>query len=96
MVIKSGGLAKGCILKGGVVGTSKELPNKFFFLKNNILNCSRLGKVPRRHQLRGPFGQMLMEEMAKSDLTKKVGKDVFVSTYLPISICIHIYFYPYI
>ena len=29
--------------------------------------------MPRRHQLRGPFGQMLMEEMAKSDLKQQVG-----------------------
>ena len=28
--------------------------------------------MPRRHQLRGPFGQMLMEEMAKSDLKQQV------------------------
>ena len=33
---------------------------------------SRLAKMPRRHQLRGPFGQMLMEEMAKSDLKQQV------------------------
>ena len=30
--------------------------------------------MPRRHQLRGPFGQMLMEEMAKSDLKQQVVK----------------------
>ena len=37
--------------------------------------------MPRRHQLRGPFGQMLMEEMAKSDLKQqvvKVSKDVLL------------------
>merc|ERR1719209_218715 len=33
---------------------------------------NRLAKMPRRHQLRGPFGQMLMEEMAKSDLKQQV------------------------
>ena len=52
-----------------------------FFSKEDILNCYRLGKVPRRHQLRGPFGQMLMEEMAKSDLTKKV-REIYVCVYL--------------
>ena len=52
----------------------KGLIPTIFFLKDTFSNCSRLGKVPRRHQLRGPFGQMLMEEMAKSDLTKKVGE----------------------
>ena len=26
--------------------------------------------MPRRHQLRGPFGQMLMEEMAKTEAAK--------------------------
>ena len=28
-------------------------------------------RLPRRHQLRGPFGQMLMEEMAKSELSRQ-------------------------
>lgn len=32
---------------------------------------SRIARLPRRHQLRGPFGQMLMEEMAKSDRSKQ-------------------------
>ena len=41
--------------------------------------------MPRRHQLRGPFGQMLMEEMAKSDLKQQVGalsQDVLLPGYI--------------
>ena len=42
--------------------------------------------MPRRHQLRGPFGQMLMEEMAKSDLKQqvvKVSQDVLLPGQAP-------------
>ena len=46
----------------------KVLIAKFLFV-----HCSyRIARLPRRHQLRGPFGQMLMEEMAKSDRSKQV------------------------
>ena len=33
--------------------------------------------MPRRHQLRGPFGQMLMEEMAKAKLKAEDEKNIF-------------------
>ena len=39
--------------------------------------------MPRRHQLRGPFGQMLMEEMAKSDLKQQVGAVLSQDVLLP-------------